>query len=90
MYFYFSVFVTLTHATTKYPWEKVNDPQNNHKKKFMSHKITTRKKMVPQNTHEKNLEPMKHPLEKLGPTKYTEGKVLDPWNTHECTMSRWH
>ena len=44
----------------------------------MSHKITTRKKMVPQNTHETNLGPMKHPLEKLGPTKYTEGKVLDP------------
>lgn len=78
MYFYFYVFVALTHATTKYPYEKKLMIHKTITRKNYESQKTTRKKMVPQNIHEKNLGPMKHPLEKLEPTKKTEGKVLDP------------
>ena len=54
---------------TKYPQEKISDPQNTHEKKFRTHKIPTRK----------NFGLTKYPQEKISDPRNTQEKMAqDP------------
>ena len=57
--------------------EKTLDSRNTHDKKFQTQKIPTRKNFGPTR-------------KKFGPTKYPREKKLDPRNTYEGTVGRWH
>ena len=57
--------------------KKTLDSRNTHDKKFQTQKIPTRKNFGPTR-------------KKFGPTKYPREKKLDPRNTYEGTVGRWH
>ena len=80
---------------------KKMDLRNTNKKKILIHEIPTRKNFRPtniqektldsRNTHDKKFQTQKIPTRKnFGPTKYPREKKLDPRNTYEGTVGRWH
>ena len=105
MYFCISLFVAFAHAAsnlkswiTKSSKRKKIGPQNTHEKKFRTHE----KILDPRNIQEKKFQTNKIPTRKkfwtheiptrknFRPTKYPREKILNPRNTQEGTVARWH
>ena len=70
---------------TKYPREKVLDPQNTQEKKPWTHEIPTRKNLGPTKYPRENIwDPRKTHEKKFGTHKIPTRKILGP------TKARWH
>ena len=67
------------------------DPQNTHKKTILTHKIPMREHFEPMNIYEKILDPPNTHEKKFWSHEIpTKKKNLDPRNTDEGTVARWH